>query len=654
MTKNTFFVLTAALSLFTPYMASTQSYISTQSHDGSVTAIEPTAEQSFFSAGDDGFLVKWDAHGQGSHYQLSDLPINGISKNPLNSELAVAESDNMSINRISVYDWESLNRRFAKRFKNKVTCLSYSANGSFLIVGTADINGIFILDAKTGVIRKNIKEIPGIITLAKTGASEKTAVMYSPSGTLYYWDVTKNKIKAKFSTENALEQPCLFGSGKFQNRFFAGVKDNTIYVIDATTGSSLALYNATNPMIVSGNSGYEEGLFYISNVGRNYALSLISNESLENFLNNNSHTNLKGKIPESQLVKNFMGLKSGDKFTCIEKNQESIILGTKNGDIYTMSDIKESETYSLEPITQNNFKKISDVCTDGHSVFFLTADKIYKTDADDTAANEITANEGNESNIISYGDSFLLWSKNSKKAVKLINLTDRTSETLFAPKRKLLNVRLAEDKESIICIEGNNVVNLYNIALGKNEVLYSGMAIEDAVVSGDELFIAKSTINENDSPLIMVNTKTKETVPLKISSAVTYSLSYAGGDKLYGVSMDRQNGNKSQTQIFSYNINTKYIHSILRLNDEDPGAFTALDDDILYSNIGKNQLYTYSIKENRNSSYQRSYSLPIKAVSAAGYFITLNKDGSISWYDPQSRVAVKSCYLAENNEWLEF
>ncbi|MBQ9537848.1 MAG: WD40 repeat domain-containing protein, partial [Treponema sp.] len=295
---------------------SAQSYLSCQQHDGAVTVIATKAnDQSFFTAGNDGFLVKWNGINQGERYQIGDLPIEMLDLNPAGDDVAAYESDGMSTNRLSVYDWNSLNRRFAKRFKSPLTCLSYSARGTYLFVGTSTTGGIYILNARTGETLKNIKTIPGMITMARTGDSEKTAIMYSPSGYLYYWDMKKGNVKVKFSTETSLSQPCLFGSGKYQNRFFAGIKRNTIYVIDATNGTTLATYNATNPRLARCAGDYEEGLFSVSDKGRGYSLSLISCESLENYIKSPDSRN--GSLPSSSLVKNFMGLKGSDAFCSI-------------------------------------------------------------------------------------------------------------------------------------------------------------------------------------------------------------------------------------------------------------------------------------------------------------------------------------------------
>ena len=95
-----------------------QSHISTQSHSGTVTNVAylEGADNSVFSAGNDGFLIKWTEDGMGEHYQISDLPIKMIARSPNGNEIAVYETDGASLNRVSVWNWKTLTRRFAFRF----------------------------------------------------------------------------------------------------------------------------------------------------------------------------------------------------------------------------------------------------------------------------------------------------------------------------------------------------------------------------------------------------------------------------------------------------------------------------------------------------------------------------------------------------------
>ena len=628
-----------------------QSYQSRQPHDGAVTAIAVRAdEQAFYTAGSDGFLVRWDNPGQGEskgeRYQVSDIPIALMAGNPDSNDVAVYESNGLATNRVAVYDWNTFGRRFAKRFKSSVICLSYSAKGSYLFVGTSAVNGMYILSARTGDVLKNIKTIPGVITMARTGDSEKTAIMYSPSGYIYYWDIKKGNVKLRFPTEASLEQPCLFGSGKFQNRFFAGVKANTIYVIDATTGKTLASYNATNPMLASCGGDYEEGLFYISDRGRGYSLSLISSESLADYLTQAA----SGSLPSSSLVKNFMGLKDSDSFATIAKNQESVILGTKEGDIYSFSDIKESETYSLEPITQGKFGRVSDLCSEGTDFYALAAGKIYRADFNEGSTEELAGAPAGTDRMAFSGKDIILWTEGSRSPVHKLSPGDGKSEILFTPSASISKVRLTE--KGILYVKGNNSVCLYDMGTGKNTDLYSGSTIEDAALVGDTLYVAKSASGANDSALMSVNLKTKETVPIKMDGTVAFSLSHTSdGASLYGVEIENKGNDEYLTQIFAYDTTAKTFRFLLKLNNEDSSARTQLKGDELFTNIGRTQVYAYNLRTNKCISYRRSASLPVKAVSGQNLLAVLNNDGSISWYSPRSKQQLAIWHISDEGEW---
>ncbi len=55
-------------------------------------------------------------------------------------------------------------------------------------------------------------------------------------------------------------------------------------------------------------------------------------------------------------------------------------MGTACGDIYKMSDITESETYTLQPITEKIFQTIYDIASDNQHYYFLTETSLYTSD----------------------------------------------------------------------------------------------------------------------------------------------------------------------------------------------------------------------------------------------------------------------------------
>ena len=103
--------------LFLLYLGSiyAQKQFSTQPHTGPVTCLVQNNEF-VFSSGEDGFIVRWDQNGLGEHLQVSDIAIKKIDVSPDGRLVAVYESDDFSIHRISVWDWKTKTRKYAKRF----------------------------------------------------------------------------------------------------------------------------------------------------------------------------------------------------------------------------------------------------------------------------------------------------------------------------------------------------------------------------------------------------------------------------------------------------------------------------------------------------------------------------------------------------------
>ena len=162
--------------------------------------------------------------------------------------------------------------------------------------------------------------------MARTGASEKKAVLYSRTGAIIYYNMQSHKAEKKFSTVPALEQPMIFGKGKLNNRLFAGIKENTVYIVDAADGKTLATYPANKGFIFASeyDSGDKQGLYFTAESNRTWSLQLINAESLKKLLQGFNATS-------PLIVKNFTGLKGRDTFTCASKNAGPIMPGTQSG-----------------------------------------------------------------------------------------------------------------------------------------------------------------------------------------------------------------------------------------------------------------------------------------------------------------------------------
>lgn len=615
-----------------------QSHISTQAHQEAVSAIaavtnRTSLEKSYFSAGKDGFLVKWTDDNQGEHYQISDLEIRLIAVAPSGDEIAVYETDGGLVNRVSIWNWNTLSRKSARRFSDSITSLSYSENGTFLIVGTATVDGAVFIRPATNTVVNKITDNTGIVSMINTSQTEKTAVMYSPAGNLTYYNLMTGKAKQRFSVAQGLEQPMMFSNALF----LAGVRNNDICIIHALTGKTVATIQSENPIILSEKNA--QNLYYLSSDGKgSYVLNMIENADNQS-------------VSSPRIIKTMKGPRGNAAVVCGTKNGAEIMLGSKAGALYKTTSQPETENVVLNAITENTYDKILDMSPIGEDFYFLTRDAVFQSSYKTGMVDRKGTNPGH-TQLITYGNKIILWSKGTREPVQLFDYSIPKLTTLFTPKNTLQSVRLFGN--TIIEMESNSVVHRFDMDKQQFEEVYTGAGLQDAVIGGDgKLYVAKSFATNPRSSLLCVDMTTYETVPMNLGGNVAFALNVNGND-IYGVSVQADEAAKA-TVIFKYNPITKQKATILRLRDEDPDAFTYLHYPILYTNIGKDNVRSCNLAQNNKTfTFRRSASIPVKVCQNAGQVVILNKDGSISWYNTDLSQVLADWYLTRDGQWFEF
>lgn len=641
--KNKFYFI--QLFLFLSAAVFSQSHMSTQSHESAVNSVAVidgnlSEANTAFSAGKDGFIIKWTEDGLGEHYQITDTEIKIIARSPNGKDIAVYESDGASLNMVSIWNFNTLTRKCAYTFSSTVTSLSYSAKGTYLLCGTASEKGTYFLNTTNNTITsKKLKESSGPVSFAITSESENTALMYSPAGSLIYYNLKNGEKKAKFFTENSLSQPVIFNN----NVFFAGCKDSVLYVIQATTGSTIAKFPLpkTEPVIFSSNKS--ENLYYIVNENRQFKIYMIQNDRNKDVI-------------EPALIRTFSGLKTGEYINCATLTNGIIFAGTNLGNIYKFDNAVAERVDVLQSLSDNMYEKIYDIDSIGDNFYFLSPDSIFLSSYDSGIVDRKGSNPGH-TNIISYENNCaILWSKNSRKSVQLIDFSTGTLSTLFTPDSNLQSLKLYSD--TLISIEGSSIINKYAIKTGQKENLYNGAGIQDAVLyTENDLYVAKTSATNPSVPLLYINTQTKETVPLNLKGSVAYSLCYdstMNNGEIYGIVIDTNSQGNITTSVFSFNPTNKYSRKLIDERSEDTNAITYLSNPVLYTNMGKSRIRSYNLTARRSFEYKRSASLPVKIAKNNTRLVILNKDGSVSWYNPDMNNVIADWYLTTDGQWFEF
>ena len=639
---NVIYLLTAAALFFTAQTLFADTHISTQSHQAQVTSVRSVPYKAgrdfeYFTAGDDGFLIKWNENNEGEHYQISDVGIKLIAVSPNGNLIAVYESDGGSVNKVSVWDWRSLTRKKFWRYKDSITSLEFSAKGTYLIVGTASVDGVEFYNTSNWSKINKIKANTGIVNYIHTSDTEKTAVFYSPAGSLSYYNMQTGQLKEKFTIMQGLSQTLLYND----NKLLAGVKDNTIYIINAYKGTSVTSIKSQNPIILS--TYKDTNLYYLEYDGKNnYDLKML--ENMEG-----------GKVSNPRIVKSFRGPRGNASINNGIKNYTEILLGSKAGAVYKVDTDPSITTTNMTEITQNTYSKIYDMCQAPTDFYFLTDKAIFKSSYDSGIVNKLTTSEG-QTCIINYDDNnVILWSESTREKVELVNLNTKTRTTLFTPTGTIQTLRLGKigEKNYLVEIESGSLINLYDFTNKTFKEVYSGTGIQDAVLCDDgNLYIAKSAASNPQVPLISVNPDTYETVPLSLKGNVSFGLS-TDGHIVYGIVL-QSNDNVQETYVYSFNTSTGKPTNLLKFSEEDSEAFTYIYGNILYTNIGKNKLYYYNMTTKKNASYNRSASIPKSVAQNGSRVVILNDNGSISWCSSNNASIIADWYLTTDEQWYEF
>lgn len=633
--KNYIIFLLFSLIIFNLH---SQSHISSQSHQEAVSYLVPGSSDNdidnvFFTSGKDGFLVKWSSDNSGEHYQITEHEIKMICVSPDGKDIAVYETDGGLINRVSVWNWDTLSKRFSRRFSDSITSLSYSEKGNYLMVGTATVDGVVFINPISGnVINNKIKESTGIVSYSLTSQTEKTTVMYSPAGSLSYYNLISGRVTKKLNIVQGLSNIVLFNN----NLYLAGIKDGLIYIIYALTGKTISTIKASSPILFA--SKRDVNLYYLENDLRgNYQLKMIEN------IDNKS-------VSTPRIIKNMKGPRGNDNIVCGAKINKDILLGSNSGDIFRIDSNVETEEKFISPITNNSYDKILDMYPIGEDFYFLTKGALFKSSYDTGIVNKLGINPG-QTQLITYGDKVILWSRGTRSTVQLFDYSKPEIIDLFTPKNNIQSLKVFGNK--ILEIQSNSVVNLYDIDNKTYTEVYTGAGLQDAVIAGDgKLYVAKSYSTNPHSSLICVDMETHETVPMPLKGNVAFALNVENNN-IYGIAVQSTDTEK-RTVIFNFDTVSRRTTNILSFKDEHSNSFTYLKYPILYTNVGNDRIRSCNLTTGKNFLFNRSASIPLKVSQNASRVVTLNRDGSISWYNTNLSQVLEDWYLTKEGQWYAF
>lgn len=616
---------------FLPFVVFSQMRTTTSGHNGEIIALlkDPASKtDAFYCVGKDGFISHWN-NNQGRTYQLTDRQIKFAVIHPTKPEIAIYETDGNTENIVTVWDCQKLAKKFSVDFEDSILSLSYSKKGTYISIGTSTEAGTVFINSSNGNVEKPISEKMNMMSYIETTASEKTFVSYSLTGNIGYYYTDSKKASKKIPAGTGFNPVCTFSN----IRYLAGLKSGLVTIIDCVTGKTVFTQSASNACLFTVD---DELYFFDQNSAKGGVINKLEV----------SDNGLKAATFENLTFANK------DIITNVAKINDKLVFTSLNGDIYTAPFLRD-ETNTANLLTYNNYLTINDGAFINDTLYLLTNKSLLIAD-EFNGVKEILSNI-DYTNMICHNESLILWNINKNNGVFKYDISSNKITKLFVPQGQLIAVKSCAGQ--LIELESGTTVNRFDFEKSKLQEIYYGSGVQDAIMlSQTELFIAKSPTSSIDSSFVYVNTKTHETLPLKIDADFVYAVTddevelqkNPDNKNVYAVGI-KHNSKNSSTILIKYNVEKKTTEKLYDFKQLSMHAYTCAYNENIYTNIIESNINSVNSKNKKYTAFARSSSLPKKVIVSKNNLIFINQDGSISWLKPNSSSISYNWYISTDN-----
>jgi hypothetical protein len=605
-------------------------------HRGAVNALVYAGGDRVLSAGNDGFLGIWNIRDRRAEtrFQLSSYSLVSMVKRPEKTEIALIESDGLGLYRVSAWDYERRERLFTLRFRDPLSYITYSAGGNFLIVSRSARLGVAFIHPETGEVLQSPGDLSGTVSFAATGISERSMISYAPSGVLSYWSLASGEEIRRFPVSPGIASPILFGN----NRFFGGFDAEGLVILDAVSGNELIRDPRVPRGILFSSPDSDEFFCLAVNQGSVlwYGYGINTAGELEN--------RYRWVIPGGT----FPG-GSAPEITSVTANTTGgiLVLGAVDGGLLSFS-----PGGSLQTLAAAEQLPVREAAASGAVLALILENNRtgfipLEFDGLDSGGQIRLEAAGAYTQVSPAGESpeglsrFLFWqTQNTTQAPVLRGISPedpgpRLSRTTLSglPLRfPLRSVSTLGNKALFLDSAGN--ISVLSTETGGQIFSFTAAGALDAAFQNDRNIIIARSSAAGSTPFLGVTIETGETVPLNYGASIGARIYRGESGALYGAVIEGTGGNL-KTSILRINpANPAQSMKLVEYQGEDTGFGIAESEWALASTIGGDGATLYTTRG--VTPFERSSALPQRIISGGRFFITLDAEGSVAWYENQT------------------
>jgi WD40 repeat protein len=614
------------------------------SHTQPVTGLlSGGAGDALFSWGEDGTVRIWDpATGDPrGMLRIGYRPVQKIALHPDQPQMAVLEGGAAGMSAaLSVWDYESGKQLFSLPLEEQVLWLDYSAQGNYLLYSKADYSSMVVIDPRSGRKINYLKQGFGIVSFFVTSRNENNLMTYQPSGVICYRDIRTGKQLKKLSTTANLNgiriSPNL--------RFMIGYDAGGLEVVDLLTGEvmgretadglrELAFSPKGNEIVALREHGAVSALErYYFNGKALFKLSL-SNELPSPHLSSLAYGS--GGIYTADNASALYALRLDGSTDLLVRNH-----------LMTLDDFDIHEEFMALTATEHIFIFSSDFFSASGGRGTALSQQVFDNPFS-TPAGVLFLN----------AKELLVWRKGGEAALpgRLVVLDRRSGRILRSSSSTDFDTSLVQVEQSehgLIVVEKSGRCRILDPDTFTTVFEYAAPGMNRLIAAGAESLIgAKSSLANRDmSPLLHINRLTGETVSIADSSIFLYDLLYdRTADGLFSLGIDRTGGELTTLLRFHFGSGLEKERILFKFRGEDLSADLVVDDGgRLYTSLGWRSVQVW--EKGRLHQLPLSQGIPRKLESYGNMLYALNRDSTLTVWDPKRRRTLYTFYLFQERE----
>jgi hypothetical protein len=606
-------------------------------HKSAVTSIIYT-EDNIISSDEDGFIVIWDKTKMESseRFQLSFYSIKKMVKHPAKDEICILESGDMDNYRISAWNYKTKEKLFSVHSYEQITFINYSTAGNYIITAGLDGHHLSMLDSVSGKVISSLDIPEGIVTFGVTGRNERNVLLYQSEqedmkGHILYVDTVAQSIIGSFQAPENLSSPVIFGN----NRYLAGVSSLGLLLVDAASGNVFSYINNIdkNALLYPAFDGF----FCISREDRLYIYRF----------NVDSRNNLVRRYRIAVPLTDNISIGA---FAFIDN---AFPVFANNNEIFLVRQLISEQRSTISSFKKDHQTRITDIEAGGKSIAFLTESGnlgFIQLDYNlmEKSGTIVTQNKTGYTRLTSAAaaadgeDQFILWQNaNTRNVPQLVRANQAAASLNIFPGRFPLrsvvfknNVLLLLDTAGNIAVrKTDNIAAITSTT--KASFTFSSVGAADAAIVNDNYFILCRSVIGNNSPFLLINYNTGETVPVNLrESSITAGIRVYSGPSgnIFAATVQRDIGAKT---IMSKLPGTggAATGAVNFYNYPAEAVFLSIAESANYAAIAVSSDGASVWREDNAVRFDRTPGLPVKLIGSDKYFICLDSEGNISWHD---------------------